>query len=174
MLTSNGGSLNFGGARQSRRKHLCKLSFQLSTSVPKLLSRPGKCRVSEEGEPAIRARPARGRIGGRDELGHDLGRAAERRFVEHGQILADSMARVVGWLPPIAGRRVLAVGVRLDIDASTAKPWPPTSPFAMQRATVNSNSLRSRSLSRKRPCRFLEKVEWSGTAPSRSSRQNQR
>ena len=71
-------------------------------------------RVSEEGEPAIRARPARGRIGGRDELGHDLGRAAERRFVEHGQILADSMARVVGWLPPIAGRRVLAVGVRLD------------------------------------------------------------
>jgi len=62
----------------------------------------------------------------------------------------------------------------LIIDASTAKPSPPTSPSAMQRATVDSNSLRSRSLSRKRPCRFLEKVEWSGTAPSRPSRQNQR
>jgi hypothetical protein len=34
--------------------------------------------------------------------------------------------------------------------------------------------LRSRSLSRKRPCRFFEKVEWSGTAPSSPSRQNQR
>lgn len=33
---------------------------------------------------------------------------------------------------------------------------------------------RSRSLSRKRPWRFLEKVEWSGTRPSRPKRQNQR
>jgi len=32
----------------------------------------------------------------------------------------------------------------------------------MQRATTVSNSLRRRSLSRKRPWRFLENVEWSG------------
>jgi hypothetical protein len=32
----------------------------------------------------------------------------------------------------------------------------------MQRATTVSNSLRRRSLSRKRPWRFLENVEWAG------------
>src|SRR3546814_8097883 len=48
----------------------------------------------------------------------------------------------------------------LIIEASTAKPSPPTNPSAIQRATVCSNSLRRRSLSRKRPCLFLEKVEW--------------
>jgi hypothetical protein len=58
--------------------------------------------------------------------------------------------------------------------ASTAKPSPPTSPSRMQRQTVSSKRTRSRSLSRKRPCRALEKVEWSGTFPSRPSRQNQR
>src|SRR5215203_5365137 len=58
--------------------------------------------------------------------------------------------------------------------ASTAKPSPPTRPSSMQRFTVVSNSRRSRSLSRKRPCRFFEKVEWSGTAPSSPSPQNHR
>jgi peptide/nickel transport system substrate-binding protein len=43
--------------------------------------------------------------------------------------------------------------------ASAAKRSPPTSPSAMQRRTVVSNSLRRRSQSRKRPCRFFEKVE---------------
>src|SRR4029078_2993502 len=54
--------------------------------------------------------------------------------------------------------------------ASTAKAVPSTSPSAMQRRTTVSNSLRNRSQSRKRPCLFLEKVEWSGTPPSRPSR----
>lgn len=49
--------------------------------------------------------------------------------------------------------------------ASTAGPSLPTRPSSMQRRTVVSNNSRSRSLSRKRPCRFLEKVEWSGTSP---------
>ena len=44
----------------------------------------------------------------------------------------------------------------------------------MERRTTVSNSLRSRSQSRKRPCLFLEKVECSGTSPSSPSRQNQR
>src|SRR5277367_2274337 len=43
--------------------------------------------------------------------------------------------------------------------ASTAKASPPTIRSLMQRATTVSNSLRRRSLSRKRPWRFLEKVE---------------
>ncbi len=47
--------------------------------------------------------------------------------------------------------------------ASAAKRWPLASPSAMQRATTVSNRWRSRLLSLKRPCRFLEKVEWSGT-----------
>src|ERR1700740_1915432 len=43
--------------------------------------------------------------------------------------------------------------------ASTAKASPPTSLSFIQRATTVSNSLRRRSLSRKRAWRFLEKVE---------------
>src|SRR4029077_5226445 len=58
--------------------------------------------------------------------------------------------------------------------ASTAKAAPSTNPSAMQRSTTVSNSLRSRSQSRKPPCLFLEKVEWSGPSPSSPSRQNQR
>jgi hypothetical protein len=53
----------------------------------------------------------------------------------------------------------------------TAKPSPPTNVSAMQRRTTASNTWRRRSLSRKRPWRFLEKVEWSGTSPARPSRQ---
>jgi hypothetical protein len=58
--------------------------------------------------------------------------------------------------------------------ASTAKPSPPTRPSAIQRPTTVSNSCRRRSASRKRPWRVLEKVEWSGTSPSRPKRQNPR
>src|SRR6266567_4750332 len=58
--------------------------------------------------------------------------------------------------------------------ASTAKPSPLTKPASMQARTTASNTWRKRSLSRKRPCRLTENVEWSGTASSRSRRQNQR
>ncbi len=54
------------------------------------------------------------------------------------------------------------------------KPSPPTRPSWMQRARTVSNRRRRRSLSRNRPWRFFENVEWSGTRPSRPSRQNQR
>ncbi len=46
--------------------------------------------------------------------------------------------------------------------ASMANPSAPTSPSAMQRSTTASNRWRKTLLSRKRPCRFLEKIEWSG------------
>ncbi len=58
--------------------------------------------------------------------------------------------------------------------ASTAMRWPLTKPSLMHRAPGVSNTWRSNSLSRNRPCRFLEKVEWSATRWLRSSRQNQR
>src|SRR5476649_2332576 len=55
---------------------------------------------------------------------------------------------------PAAERCLLAsAAIRL---ASTAKAAPSTSPSAMQRRTTVSNSFRSRSQSRKRPCLFLE------------------
>ena len=58
--------------------------------------------------------------------------------------------------------------------ASIAKPCAPTSPSAMQRASTVSKTWRKASLSRKRPWRFLEKVEYSGTASSSPNRQNHR
>ena len=43
-----------------------------------------------------------------------------------------------------------------------------------KRASTASKRCRNRLLSRNRPCRFFEKVEWSGTGSAKSSRQNQR
>src|SRR3546814_12812577 len=90
--------------------------------------------VGEEGEPAIGAGPARGRIGRRDELGHDRRRAAEGRLVEHGQILAYGLAWIVARIPLVARRRVLAVGVGLDprggYPETLAAPHPPATTTA--------------------------------------------
>src|SRR6059058_721878 len=58
--------------------------------------------------------------------------------------------------PSTRVRSLASAWIRL---ASTAKPSPPTSPSSMQRCNTVSNSRRSRSLSRKRPWRFFEKVE---------------
>src|SRR5947209_17580075 len=66
----------------------------------------------------------------------------------------------------------LWVGFPYNHLPATWGPSPPTSPSAMQRFTVVSNSRRNRSLSRKRPCRFFAKVEWPGTSPSTRSRWN--
>jgi len=55
--------------------------------------------------------------------------------------------------------------------ASIAKPSPPTSPSPMHRSTTVSKSWRNASLSRNRPCRFFENVEWSGIAASSPGRQ---
>jgi hypothetical protein len=49
--------------------------------------------------------------------------------------------------------------VRHDYTGVDREGFAPDDPFFMQRATTVSNSLRGRSLSRKRPWRFLEKVE---------------
>ena len=62
-------------------------------------------------------------------------------------------------------------GIRL---ASTPKLSPPPRPSAIQRLRTVSKRCRNKSLSRKRPCRFFKKVEWSGTGSVRSSLQNHR
>jgi len=49
-----------------------------------------------------------------------------------------------------------------------------TRPSDIQRSTTCSNSLRNKSLSRNRPCRALENVEWFGTTSSMPNWQNQR
>ena len=49
--------------------------------------------------------------------------------------------------------KLLPAGAYIEVS------WPPTIPSFMQRPTTVSNSLRRRSLSRKRPWRFLENVE---------------
>src|ERR1700745_4329946 len=78
-----------------------------------------------------------------------------------------------GFHSTLGNERCLLASAAIKL-ASTANPSAPTSPSAIQRSTTVSNRWRSKLLSRKRPCRFLEKVEWSGTLPSRPSRQNQR
>jgi hypothetical protein len=58
--------------------------------------------------------------------------------------------------PSIPFCRLASALIRL---ASTANPSPPTSCSSMQRRKTLSNTRRKRSLSRKRPCLFLENVE---------------
>src|SRR5580704_16032945 len=70
----------------------------------------------------------------------------------------------------LAKERCLLASAAIKL-ASTAKPSPPAKPSVIARCTTISNRRRKASLSRKRPWRVLEKVEWSGTRPSNPSRQ---
>src|SRR4029077_13078565 len=67
-----------------------------------------------------------------------------------------------GGRPAVPSTRVRSLASAWIRLASTAKPSPPTNPSSMQRCRTVSNKRRSRSLSRKRPCRFFEKVEMIG------------
>src|SRR5271163_2852838 len=130
--------------------------------------------VGEEGEPAIRTCPARAGSAGEINFGTTgvaAPNAASSRTARYSRTAWFAASGARHSLPGTLRCRLASALIML---ASTAKPSPPTSPSAMQRRTVVSNTLRNRSLSRKRPCRFFEKVEWSGTEPSSPSRQNQR
>src|SRR6202035_1384220 len=114
--------------------------------------------VGEEGEPAVRT------------LQREAGSAEEMNFGTSGvaapNAASSSTARYsrTAWFAAsgvchsLPGTLRCRLASALIMLASTAKPSPPTSPSSMQRSTVVSNTLRSRSLSRKRPCRFFEKV----------------
>ena len=115
--------------------------------------------VSEEGLPATSSGPASCRIGRRDELGRDLGRRAESSVVEHSQILLNGSAGGFRRQPFLALDALLPVGVRLDQAGINRKAFAATRPSSMQRCRTVSKTRRRRSLSRKRPCRFFEKVE---------------
>ena len=109
------------------------------------------------------------RIGWRDRLRLDRRRPAEGRVIENRRYSATAPLDVGSRSSTLATPRLRCASATIML-ASTAKASPPTIPSFMQRATTVSNSLRSRSLSRKRPWRFFENVEWSGTSPSSPSR----
>ena len=73
--------------------------------------------------------------------------------------------------PLIRAKRLASASITL---ASTANPSPPIRPAFMQPQTTSSNTVRRISLSRKRPCRFTENVEWWGTLSSKPRPQNHR
>jgi hypothetical protein len=85
-------------------------------------------RVCEESLPAVRTSPARRGVGGRDELGRDLGRGPESCIVENGQILLDRSARCFGRKPVVALDSLLPIGIGpdqacVDGEAFTADKW---------------------------------------------------
>jgi hypothetical protein len=122
---------------------------------------------------AVRARPARRWVGRRDKLRHDRHCPAERGVVEYGEILAHRMVGRFGRKAIAARHSALAVGVCLD-HAGVDDEAIAAQTSAMQRQTFVSNTWRSKLRSRKQLCRFFEKVEWSGTAASSPTWQNQR
>jgi hypothetical protein len=79
---------------------------------------------------------------------------------------------LVGRLRPqavAAGYTALAIGIGLDHTGIDGEAF--ASDKSLGHAATNpvSNTSRSKSASRKRPCQALEKVEWSGTTASRLS-----
>ena len=112
--------------------------------------------IGVAGRTASGRSPARGGIDRRDEFRCDVGRGTERGIVEHRQILVQGASGVLRVKLRGCGYAMLTMGIGAIMLASTAKPSPPTMPSAMHRRTLASNSLRSRSLSRKRPCRCLD------------------
>ena len=121
--------------------------------------------------------PLCGRIRPGDELRYRLAGCAPGSLIQGIEIFPDGSARPGDGLPVNVirpGRRALLVGIGSNQAGIDRKAAPSTSPSAMQRRATVSNSFRSRSQSRKRPCLFLENVEWSDTSPSSPSRQNQR
>ena len=85
--------------------------------------------------------------------------SAERCIVEHVEILGHRAPRSFGRQAFLSRHRTLAVNIGADQAGIDREAFGSHQTFAMQRSTVISNSLRSRSLSRNRPCRFFEKVE---------------
>ena len=95
--------------------------------------------VGEEGVALVGAGPLGGGVGAGDELRLHLAGGAPGRVVERVEVLPDRAARRRHAFPVDVfggGGRALACWRRLLIRlASVAKPSPPTSPSAMQRAT---------------------------------------
>ena len=76
--------------------------------------------------------------------------------------------------PLVARNGALLVGVGRDQAGIDRKALAADQPLLDAASHDGLEQLAQQSLSRKRPCRFFEKVEWSGTLPSSPSRQNQR
>jgi len=171
------------GRSHFRRTAICSLTSWRTRLRPMLPTHQRSPRVRDRSDSWWRRRnrlapcqrrSSGGRIGRRDELRHDRRRTSKGGVVEHRQVLVDGAAGRLRRKPFGAWDAALTVGLGLDQARVGGEAFAPTRPSDMQRSTTVSNKWRSRSLSRKRPWRVLEKVEWSGTPPSRPSRQNQR
>ena len=107
-------------------------------------------------------------------LGLNLRCCAKGCVVQDIQILFHSTRGII-WINGAAIPIFLRCGVllvRIGFDQTGICREALTAHEAICNAT--RHKWRSKSLSRKRPCRFLEKVEWLGTGSARSRRQNQR
>ncbi len=126
------------------------------------------------GLPAMRANSARRPIRRCQKLRYDRRGRPECSIVEDGKILTDGA--IVGVVRQALATWVAGTTISIDPDQAriNSKALPPTSPSAMQCSTIVLNSLRGRSLPRKRAWLFFKKVNWSGTSPSRPSLQSQR
>jgi hypothetical protein len=76
-------------------------------------------RIGEEGLAAVRSRPARRRVGGRNELRGNLSRGSESGIVEDCQILIDCSASGFRWkslvaFDPLEKRQVLPDLLKVD------------------------------------------------------------
>ncbi len=115
--------------------------------------------IGEEGRSLVGAGPPRRGIRWRDELGRDLRRRPEGGVVQHRQILVDSSAAASAGRPVLARHAALTIGIGLDQAGIDGETFAADQALGDAAASTVSNSSRSRSLSRKRPCRFFEKVE---------------
>jgi hypothetical protein len=80
---------------------------------------------------------------------------------EHGEL----------WCSRQSGDRMCVRGNQAGVDG---EPIGSDQPFGQAALDDGFEQMAQQLLSRKRPCRFLEKVEWSGTLSFRPRRQNQR
>jgi hypothetical protein len=142
--------------RQLRQQRLERLLLApLRREVRQAIALAGRQRQQRGDEPDL--------LGGGARSSEQRFELAEPRpgFVSSSTARYSSTARPAasGGTPPGPSTRLRSLASAWIKLASTAKPSPPTKPSAMQRCYTLSNRRRSRSLSRKRPWRFFEKVE---------------
>jgi hypothetical protein len=134
--------------------------------------------VGKEGVALHRAGPLRRRVGMRGELRLHVARRAEGRVVEHGQIFAHGPRRGIGVdrirVPILLRRRVLLIGIRLDQAGIDGEVLAADQALGDAPGDHRLEEMPKEVALAKAAMPVLEKVEWSGTRPARSSRQNQR
>lgn len=132
--------------------------------------------IAEPSRPVLQ-RPGRLGVGFGDVLRWLMLRTIRRirccglKVVKIGLNWASDRSSQVAWMASGVSR-LSQLASACTVLPSTNAPVPPTRPFAVQSCTTISKTCRRTSPSEKRPCRFLENVDRSGTRPSSPRRQN--